>query len=655
MRKRLSIDLETFSSVDIKQSGAHAYVGSPDFQIMLCGFSFDGQPVMIYDFSEPYFDTLVGDLLPLLIDENIEKCAYNATFEWLCLSKYFGVELPVNQWTCTMHHGLYLGYPAGLAAIGEAIGLPQDKRKLSTGLSLIRKFCVPRKPTKTDLRPRILPAHEPEKWQMFREYCKQDVVTEMEIKRRLDAFAGIPCDEMELWALDLKINNFGIAIDRDLVDGAIYCSGAVEKDLTDEATNLTGLDNPKSVQQLTKWLKEETGEEVENLQKATVKNMIETLDNDKAVRMLEIRQELSKTSVKKYAAMQSAMCNDGRVRGLLQFYGANRTGRWAGRLVQVQNLPRNHMDLLDVARDLVKKKDVEMIKLLFGNVPDTLSQLIRTAFIPSEGNKIMVADFSAIEARVIAWLAEEKWRQEVFRTHGKIYEASASAMFGVPIEKIVKGNPEYELRQKGKIAELALGYQGSVGALISMGADKMGLTEEEMKDIVMRWRASNKRIVELWYACEEAAKSAIKTGLSSTAAKCVFLHAEGHLMICLPSGRCLFYPKTKLVRNENGKEQITYMGLEQSTKKWTELNTYGGKLVENIVQAIARDCLAVSLKRVAAKGFNTVMHIHDEVVVDCSKDRELKELTDLMAEPIPWAKGLILRGDGFESNYYKKD
>lgn len=476
---RLSIDLETYSSVDIKKAGAYAYVRSPDFEIMLAAYSLDGGPVQILDFTEPDFRSGMDLLYSLIISQSIEKCAYNATFEWLCLSKYYGHELPLEGWACTMHHGLYLGYPAGLSSVGEAIGLPQDKRKMGVGLSLIRKFCVPRKPTKTDPRVRILPQHEPEKWKLFKEYCKQDVVTEMSIKNILDKYS-VPADEMELWRLDLMINNTGVAVDEKLIEGALYCSQAVTESLMEEAKEITGLSNPKSVQQLSKWLEEETGEEVDNLRKETVSGMIKDLSNGTAVRMLEIRQELSKTSVKKYDAMKNALCDDGRIRGLLQFYGGNRTGRWAGRLVQVQNLPRNHMGMIELARDLVKAKDLGSLKMIFGNVPDTLSQLIRTTFVPAKGNKFIVADFSAIEARVIAWLSGERWRQEVFATHGKIYEASASAMFGVPIDRIKKGNPEYELRQKGKIAELALGYQGHVGALKAMGADKMGLSDDEL-------------------------------------------------------------------------------------------------------------------------------------------------------------------------------
>ena len=651
---RLSIDLETYSSIDIKKSGAYAYVRSEDFEIMLAAYSINGGAVQILDFTEPDFKTGMDLLYSLLISPDVEKCAYNATFEWLCLSKYYGMELPKIGWACTMHHGLYLGYPAGLSSIGEAIGLPQNKRKMGVGLSLIRKFCVPRKPTKTDPRVRILPQHEPEKWQLFREYCKQDVVTEMAIKNILDRHP-VPDDEMELWRLDLTINNTGVAVDEKLIEGALYCSQAITESLMDEAKEITGLSNPKSVQQLSKWLEEETGEEVENLRKDTVSVMIKDLDNEKAVRMLEIRQELSKTSVKKYDAMKNALCDDGRIRGLLQFYGGNRTGRWAGRLVQVQNLPRNHMDMIELARDLVKAKDLNSLKMIFGNIPDTLSQLIRTTFIPAQGNKFIVADFSAIEARVIAWLSGENWRQEVFATHGKIYEASASAMFGVPIDRIKKGNPEYSLRQKGKIAELALGYQGHVGALKAMGADKMGLDDNELFDIVARWRGSNKKITELWYRCENAVLTAMHTGIAQNVNGCTFRVTENFMIITLPSGRELFYVQPTLKLNERNKEQLFYRGVEQDSKKWGEIGTYGGKIVENIVQAIARDCLAHSMRKAAKKGFNIVMHIHDEMVADCPKERQLKELTDIMAEPIPWANGLILKGDGFESMFYKKD
>lgn len=649
----LNIDIETFSSVDIKNGGLYKYVQSPDFEIILFAYSADGGAVEVIDLAQG--ETLPQEVAHALFDGSVEKRAYNAPFEWYCLSKHFGRYLPLEQWSCTMFHGLYCGYPAGLAAIGKAIGLPQDKQKMSAGAALIRKFCIPRKPTKTDARTRILPSHEPEKWKLFKEYCRQDVVTEMSIKSILEPYP-IPEQERRLWILDQQINLWGVRVDKDLVDGALYCSNAVTAELTEEAKAISGLDNPKSVQQLTKWLEEETGEEIDNLRKGTVSEMIGSMEEGTAKRMLEIRQELSKTSVRKYTAMENAMGTDGRIRGLLQMYGANRTGRWAGRLVQVQNLPRNYLDTLELARDLVKSKDVEMLKLIYGNVPDTLSQLIRTAFIPSKGTKFYVSDFSAIEARVIAWLAGEQWRLDVFRTHGKIYEASASAMFGVPIERIKKGNEEYALRQKGKVAELALGYQGGTGALKAMGALAMGLHEEELPDIVKRWRASNKRIVDLWYQIDNASLNCVMTGGAQSAAKCVF-RMEGHFMtIELPSGRKLYYPSPVLKENKFGKLAIHYQGLEQNTKKWTEIGTYGGKLTENIVQAVARDCLAVALERVSAAGFNVVMHIHDEIVAEHEKgDGVLDEMNALLGQPIPWADGLLLKGDGFVSDFYKKE
>jgi DNA polymerase len=533
---------------------------------------------------------------------------------------------------------------------------------MGIGMSLIRTFCVPRKPTKTNgHRTRTLPRHEPEKWQLFKDYCRQDVVTEMEIERRLANFP-MPDQEQKLWELDQRINAFGVAVDRDLIAGALHCSAVVTKELTGEAIRLSGLDNPKSVKQLTKWLEDETGEEIDNLQKGTVAEMIKTTDSDTARRMLEIRQELSKTSVKKYTAMDTAVCEDGRVRGLLQFYGANRTGRWAGRLVQVQNLPRNYMETLGHARECAKAKKVDALKLIYGNVPDTLSQLIRTAFVPSPGNLLVVADFSAIEARVIAWLAGEQWRQEVFATHGKIYEASASAMFGVPIELIKKGNPEYELRQKGKVAELACGYQGGAGALKAMGADKMGLSDEDLQQIIYRWRSANKRIVDLWYSLEQAALEVMRTG-QAVGVKGLILAREGDynngqdfFTITLPSRRKLFYPRPFLSQNAFGKEALHYHGVNQTSRKWEVISTYGGKLVENCIQAIARDCLAESLTRVSAAGYRIVMHIHDEVVLDVPETKaDLDRVCEIMSQPIDWAPGLLLKADGFVAKFYKKD
>lgn len=653
----LNIDIETFSSVGIKKAGAYKYALSEDFEILLFAYSVDSKPVEIVDLKQG--EKIPDDILKLLTDKNCIKKAYNAVFEWWCL-KQAGYETDIHEWQCTMIHGLYCGYTAGLGAIGAAIGLPQEKQKLTTGQALIKYFCVPCTPTKSNgNRERNLPHHEPEKWQLFKEYCVQDVVTEMEIGKRLALFP-VPQREWDLWHLDTEMNAFGVKIDEALVNGALYIDSITRNDLLDEASELTGLDNPNSAKQIIEWLSE-LGENVENLQKGTVSKLVDTMEEGKAKRVLEIRQELSKTSIKKYTAMKEAMCSDSRVRGLLQFYGANRTGRYAGRLVQVQNLPRNYIETLDTAREVIKTGDWQLLEILYGNIPDTLSQLIRTAFIPSENNHFVVSDFSAIEARVIAWLAGEEWRIEVFKTHGKIYEASASQMFGVPLSTIAKGEENYHLRAKGKVAELALGYQGGVGALKAMGADDMGLTDDEMADIVKRWRATSKRIVELWYALENASVEVIESGKPQTV-KCVTLarefdliYGQDFLTITLPSGRKLFYPKPHLKENQFGQMQMHYMGVNQTTKKWEEISCYGGKLTENIVQAIARDCLAETLLRVKAKGWPIVFHVHDEVILDVPKSVELEEVIKTMTEEISWAKGLILNAAGFTGSYYMKD
>jgi DNA polymerase bacteriophage-type len=657
----LSIDIETYSSVDIRKSGLYRYVQSPDFEILLFAYSVNGEPTQIVDLAQG--EQIPNFIINLLRNHEVTKHAYNAAFEWYCLSKYLGASSPeawLDQWRCTMFHGLYCGYTAGLGATAKALGLPQDKRKMTVGSSLIKLFCTPTKPSKKNGgRTRTLPHHEPEKWELFKDYCIQDVEVEKEIGKRLSNFP-VPEQEQKLWELDQKINAFGVAVDRQLIDGALYINDLSTAELTEEAVNLTGLNNPNSTQQLMGWLSDK-GLDVENLQKATVEELVGTTDGD-VKRVLEIRQELSKTSVKKYQAMREAVCEDDRVRGLLQFYGANRTGRWAGRLVQVQNLPRNYLETLSHARELVKRQKSDALKLIYGNVPDTLSQLIRTAFIPSDGHKLMVADFSAIEARVIAWLAGEQWRLDVFATHGKIYEASASQMFGVPLELIKKGNPEYALRQKGKVAELALGYQGGSGALISMGALNMGLTEDELPDIVRRWRSSNKRIQDLWYSLENAALEVLRTG-QPQGIKGLILSRESDIVngldfltITLPSGRKLFYPKPFLAENDFGKEAVNYYGINQTTRKWEKVNTYGGKLVENCVQAIARDCLAETLVRLDQAGYQTIMHIHDEAVLDVPEEyADLDRVIEIMREPINWAPGLPLNADGFVADYYMKD
>ena len=667
----LSIDIETHSPVDIKTAGAYKYAQSSDFEVLLFAYSMDDAPVQVVDFTAG--ESLPAKIMAALWSPDCLKHAYNAAFEWYCLSRHFRLDectlTPsdwLKQWRCTMLHGLYCGYTAGLGATGEALGLPQDKRKLAIGGSLIRTFCVPCKPTKNNGgRIRTLPRHEPEKWALFKEYCRQDVVTEMEIERRLSPFP-VPELVQKQWETDMRINARGVAVDKELVDGALACSATITARLTGEAVRLTGLDNPNSVAQLSKWLEKELDEEVTTLRKDDVKDLLgRNLDSDAARRVLEIRQELGKTSVKKYNALDACRCQDGRVRGLLQFYGANRTGRWAGRLVQVQNLPQTHIEPLSLAREWVKHRDFDLLQLMYGSVPSTLSQLIRTALMAGEDKVLIDADFSAIEARVVAWLAGEEWVLDVFRTHGKIYEACASQMFGVPIDTIKKGNPEYALRQKGKVATLALGYQGGAGALVKMGALRMGLDEAELPDIVKRWRNANKRIVDLWFSIENAAIDVIKTGRPS-GVRGVLLAMEGDtgtgqhfLTITLPSGRKLYYVKPFLRMNDMGREGIHYWGMNQTSKKWQVVETYGGKLVENLVQAIARDCLAESIERLEAAGYPVVFHVHDEVVIERTllndAETELDEVCRIMGQPIDWAPGLPLKADGWVDKYYKKD
>lgn len=967
MTHHLNIDLETFSSVPIGKAGLYKYVQSPDFQILLFGYSLDGTPPVVVDLARG--ERIPQEINNALFSDQVIKHAYNAAFEWYCLSRNLpNRESWLYQWRCTMLHGLYCGYTAGLDATGKALGLPDDKRKLATGKALIKLFCTPTKPTaRNGNRIRTLPQHEPEKWGLFKTYNVGDVIAEQEIERRLSPFP-VPDAVQHQWETDLRINSRGVAVDLDLIHGALECSDTVTSALTDEAVQLTGLDNPNSVAQLSGWLAKETGEAVDDLRKDTVKTMLGgDLESDDARRALEIRQELSKTSVKKYTAMTDAVCDDGRVRGLLQFYGANRTGRWcltgdheiltpkgwqrldawqggeiacwapateyisfqpanslcfdysgemvsisgqrceqvstpdhkmpflqkdgnwgfdtvdrvsqhrftipftgrrmvgqssepnklrvlimtqadghytregdvrynfkksrkierckhllrkcqipfieqpgnnsivcitvkdrfmplwlrqfrdktfgywlldesadvifdelplwdgyacgpnsiqyttcnkqnaevlqacaalsgrsatqimkrrtndkwndnyllniwnnpghgtsirieqvkrisytgqvycaetktgyflvrrngkvwvtgnSGRMIQPQNLPQTHIygGMLDLARDLVKSRKINSLKLIYGSVPDTLSQLIRTALIPAPGHQFVDADFSAIEARVIAWLAGEDWVLDVFRSHGKIYEATASQMFGVPIEKIVKGEPEYTLRQKGKVATLALGYQGAAGALINMGALKMGIPEEDLPDIVRRWRDSNKRIVDLWYSVENAAIGVVQTGRPAGVRGLIFALEGDHstdqffLTITLPSGRKLYYARPFLSPNQWGNDSLHYYGMNQTTKKWEVVDTYGGKLVENCVQAIARDCLAENIERLEATGYPVVFHVHDEVVIDVETEKaDLDAVCQIMGQPIPWAPGLPLKADGWVGDYYTKD
>lgn len=655
--RHLNIDIETKSSIDIGKAGAYRYAQSEDFEIILFAYGWNGENVQVVDLA--CGETIPADVIAALSDPGVVKHAYNAAFEWWCLNQA-GLSTPIDQWQCTMFHGLYCGYTAGLDATGKAIGLPQDKQKMTVGKALIRYFCIPCKPTKSNgSRTWNLPHHDMDRWRLFKEYCVQDVVTEAAILDRLSLFP-IPDEEERQWQMDVIMNAYGVKVDSRMINGALSIDATSTDRLTQEAVNLTGLTNPNSNTQLSEWLVSK-GITVDNLQKSTVAEVLKQELPTDVKRVLEIRQQLSKTSIKKYEAMRIAKGTDDRVRGLTQIYGANRTGRWAGRLVQMQNLPRNYLKTLDEARNLVINQNYDGLQMIYGNVPDTLSQLIRTAFIPSEGNKLVVADFSAIEARVIAWLAGEQWVNEVFATHGRIYEATAAQMFHVPIELIKKGNSEYELRQKGKVATLALGYQGGTSALIAMGALAMGLTEDELPDIVTRWRNANKRIVDLWYAVDGAILSVMRTAQPQGIYGLLFalegdlVYGQSFLTVRLPSGRKLFYPKPFLHDNQFGREALHYYTVGQQTRKWEVTSTYGGKMTENIVQAIARDCLAETLVRIKSKGYQVVFHVHDEVVIDAPMSVTVDEICNLMADPIPWAPGLILKGAGFESDYYMKD
>lgn len=660
----LSIDLETYSDVNLKKAGLYRYVQSPAFEILLFAYSFDGAPTQVIDMAQG--EEIPMEVIHALTDPQCLKHAYNAAFEWYCLSKYMGAQLPPAQWRDTMLHGLYAGYTAGLDATGRALGIPEDKQKLATGKALIRYFCVPCKPTKSNGgRTRNYPHHDPEKWELFKTYNGQDVVAEMEIERRLSVFP-VPDFVQKQWETDLLINARGVAVDMDFCEGALELGETIRAQLTDEAVQLSGLQNPNSVKQLARWLSAETGDDITSLRKETIKELLGRDNADHVQRMLEIRQELGKTSTKKYDAIEAAVCDDGRVRGLLQFYGANRTGRWAGRLVQVQNLPRTYTEPLEFARELVKGRKLDALRTVYGSPNDTLSQLIRTAFVAAPGNVLIDADFSAIEARVISWLADEEWRLEVFRTHGKIYEASASQMFGVPLERIKKGNPEYSLRQRGKVAELALGYQGGVPAMRQMDTGKLlaDLPDEEIKDIVDKWRNTSPKIRNLWYSFNDAAIRVIQNGGSLRVRCCTFarecdcIRGTTCMTVSLPSGRKLYYVEPSVGENRWGGPSITYMGVNDKNK-WGRIETYGGKLVENVVQAIARDCLAQAIEHLEAAGLPVVFHIHDEVVIDTAafdtNDAMLDKVVKIMSTPIPWAEGLPLGADGWVGAFFKKD
>lgn len=655
----LSIDIETYSSVSIYDSGAYKYARSNDFEIMLFSYSIDFGEVTVIDLAQG--QVIPDSIVTALQDPSVIKHAYNAAFEWFCLNQA-GYKTPIDQWRCTMFHAMYLGYPAGLAATGRALGLPEDVQKDRQGKALIRYFCQPCKPTKANGgRTRNLPHHDPAKWELFVEYNRQDVVAESAIYETLKSFA-VPDREQRLWELDCLTNALGVRVDMQLVNGVRGITRHHMDALMAEAMRITHLANPNSTAQLTAWLREQ-GADVTDIQKDTVTALLAGSNiSDTVRRVLEIRQELGKSSVKKYDTMVDVADDRERMSGLMQVYGAGRTGRYAGRLVQPQNMPRNYLKTLDLARGWAIDGNAKALQLIYGDVMDTLSQLSRTAFIPSEGRKFVIADFSAIEARVIAWLAREQWVMDVFATHGKIYEATASQMFGVPLELITKGRPEYALRQKGKVATLALGYQGGTGSLISMGALDMGLSEEELPEIVSKWRAANPHIVQLWWRVEREALAAMRDGKVhevdrgvTIALKSDLSKGLNFLTIGLPSGRSLYYVDPFLKMGRFDKVQVNFM--TQRKDQWTSDNTYGGKLVENIVQAIARDCLTETLLRLNARYPNSpvVMHIHDEVVMDAEMDVTVDEICDLMAEPIPWAPGLLLKAAGFESEWYMKD
>jgi len=643
--RTLSIDIETYSSVDLAKSGVYRYAEAPDFEILLFGYSVDAGPVQVVDLA--CGEAIPQEIQNAILDSKVIKWAFNAQFERICLSRHFGVWLEPATWRCTMVWSAYLGLPLSLE--GAAIVTGADKKKLTEGKELIRYFSVPCKATQSNGgRTRNLPEHALEKWESFKAYNLRDVEAELSIQAKLQKFP-MPEEEWQNYILDQQINDRGIQLDLDLVRQAIQCDEQTREEFTSRLKELTKLENPNSVTQMKTWLSE-SGLETDSLDKASVKALLKEAP-DHLSEVLELRRLLAKSSVKKYTAMENAVCADGRARGLLQFYGANRTGRFAGRLIQVQNLPQNHLPDLEQARRLVRGGHFEALELLYDSVPGVLSELIRTAFVPKKGYKFIVADFSAIEARVIAWLAGETWRNEVFATHGKIYEASASRMFRVPLEEVTKGSP---LRQKGKIAELALGYGGSVGALKAMGALDMGLTEEELKPLVYAWRNANPNIVRLWWDVDRAVKKAVKERCGTETHRIRFEYRSGMLLIWLPSGRQLTYVKPRMGINRFGSEAVTYEGVG-ATKKWERIESYGPKFVENIVQAISRDLLCHSMRNLDEAGLNIVMHVHDEAVLEVPLEICVQDVCVLMGQVPPWAHGLLLRADGFECDFYKKD
>lgn len=646
MDKQLAIDIETYSDVDLINCGVYKYTDSNHFEILLFAYSVDDEETKIVDLASG--EKLPEEIMEMLLDDSVIKTAFNANFERTCLSRYLGVKLKPEAWRCTAVQAAMLALPLSLEGVGVVLGL--DKQKMSEGKELIRYFCSPCKATKSNGgRTRNLPEDAPEKWELFKTYCIRDVDVEKQIRKKLWKYP-IPEKEQQLYCLDQRINDRGIMVDRNLVNHAIACDLLYKETATKRAYELSELENPNSVSQLKGWLTEK-GIEVDSLAKATVEELVNKTEGD-VQEMLKLRLAMSKTSVKKYEAIKRSVCRESRVHGLLQFFGANRTGRWAGRLVQIHNLPQNHISDLELARSLVADGRYDDVEMLYESTPNVLSELIRTAFVAKPGSRFIISDFSAIEARVLAWLAGEQWRIEVFQTHGKIYEASASAMFHVPIEEITKTSP---LRQKGKISELALGYGGSVGALTAMGAIKMGLEEEELPSLVTTWRNANPHITQFWWVVDEAAVKAVRDKKPSRVGRVAFEYSSGILFVTLPSGRKLSYVKPKMGVNKFGREGITYEGIGES-KKWMRLETYGPKLVENIVQAASRDILAEAMLRLEKEGYDIVCHVHDEVVLEVPEGvSSVEEINEIMAVNPKWTDGLPLSAAGFESPFYKKD
>ena len=657
----ISIDIESFSSNDLNKCGVYKYVQAPDFDILLFGYAVDGGEIQVVDLASG--EKISEEILTALSDETVTKWAFNSNFERICLSEWLrrnhpeyvtsysmsedtvGDYLDPHGWKCSMIWSAYMGLPLSLAGAGAVLGL--EEQKLKEGKELIRYFCVPCKATKSNGgRTRNLPIHDKEKWELFKAYNKRDVEVELAIKQKLAKFP-VPSFVWEEFWLDQEINDRGIAIDRKMVEEAIALDEISKKDISEALCQMTELDNPNSVAKMKVWLSEQ-GIEMESLGKKEVAKLIEEVDG-KLKEVLQLRQQLAKSSVKKYQTMQNAVCADGRARGMFQFYGANRSGRWAGRIIQLQNLPQNHMEDLEEARDLVKKGDYEALSMLYDSVPEVLSELIRTAFVARDGYKFVVSDFSAIEARVLSWLAGENWRTEVFLNNGDIYCASASAMFGVPVEK---HGQNAHLRQKGKIAELALGYGGSVGALKSMGALDMGIAEEELQPLVDMWRRSNPNIVRFWWDVDRAVKNVVKNRTQEEVKGIRFYYKSGMLFIRLPSGRQLSYVKPRMGENKFGGESVTYEGVG-ATKKWERIESYGPKFVENIVQAISRDILCYAMQTLSHCFI--CGHVHDELIIECSKDISLDIICEQMGRTPSWANGLVMRADGYETEFYKKD